>query len=630
VHILLADVLNNLMADHNINIITDNEIRLDFIKHLLSDIKALEYLVEKGLIESNIQRIGAEQEFCLVTDNWRPSKMGAEILEILEDNHFTSELARYNLEINLDPFELQGKCFSLVENQLKTLLAKAKKAAATYDNKVVLTGILPTISKIELEFDYMTPNPRYRAMNNMMKEHKGSDFELRLRGVDELSIIHDSVLFEACNTSFQMHLQIAPEDFISSYNWAQTISGPVLGVCANSPLLLGRELWSETRIALFQQSIDTRNSSYALKDQKARVSFGDHWAAGSVAEIFKSDISQHKILLAQEIESNSMEELQRGEMPKLQALCLNNSTIYRWNRPCYGVANGKAHLRIENRYIPSGPTLIDEMANFAFWVGLMVGRPAKFDNMESIMDFRDAKANFVKAARTGKESVINWMGRLISVRDLILDELLPIARLGLEKEAIDQDDIDRFLGIIEQRAKGFTGAQWKVRRYRQLRKTMKQDDALLALTKTIYENQQCDNPVSLWPLIENQPETHEAAHQVGHIMSTQLFTVNENDLAELATSVMKWKKIRHVPVEDDGGNLCGLLTRTHIKREGANINDIVTNIMTKDVRTVQPETEISEAIKIMKKNEFGCLPVVSKNHLVGIITINDVIPFDHD
>ena len=618
------------MGDQSINTVTDNETRLDFIKHLLSDIKALEYLVEKGLIENNIQRIGAEQEFCLVTDNWRPSKMGAEILEILEDNHFTTELARYNLEINLDPFELQGDCFSLVENQLKTLLAKAKEAAANYDNKVVLTGILPTISKIELEFDYMTPNPRYWAMNNMMKEHKGSDFELRLRGVDELSIIHDTVLFEACNTSFQMHLQITPEDFISSYNWAQTISGPVLGICANSPLLLGRELWSETRIALFQQSIDTRNSSYALKDQKARVSFGDHWAAGSVAEIFKNDISQHKVLLAQEIETNSMEELQMGNIPKLQALCLNNSTIYRWNRPCYGVANRKAHLRIENRYIPSGPTLVDEMANFAFWVGLMVGRPAEFDDMESKMDFRDAKSNFVKAARTGKESVINWMGKLISVRDLILEELLPIARLGLEKVAIDQADIDRFLDIIEQRAKGFTGSQWKVRRYRQLRKTMKQDDALLALTKTIFENQQGDNPVHLWPLTEYQPETHEAAHQVGHIMSTQLFTVNENDLAELATSVMKWKKIRHLPVENDAGNLCGLLTSTHIKREGADINDIVANIMTKEVATVQPETKIKAAIKLMKKNEFGCLPVVDENHLVGIITINDVIPFDHD
>jgi CBS domain-containing protein len=618
------------MGEHKVKSNTDKETRLEFIKHLLNDIKALELMVEKGLIESDIRRIGAEQEFCLVTDNWRPSKNGPDILESLDDSHFTTELARYNLEINLDPIELQGDCFSLVENQLKTLLAKAKKAAEKFDDKVVLTGILPTISKIELEFEYMTPDPRYWAMNRMMKESKGTDFELRLRGVDELSIIHDSVLFEACNTSFQMHLQISPRNFVASYNWAQAISGPVLGVSTNSPLLLGRELWSETRIALFQQSIDTRNSSYALKDQKARVNFGDNWAAGSAAEIFKNDIAQHKVLLAQEIKTSSLDDLKAGNIPKLQALCLNNSTIYRWNRPCYGVTNGKAHLRIENRYIPSGPTLIDEIANFAFWIGLMVGRPTEFDNMESRMDFREAKSNFVKAARTGKESVMNWMGKMISVRDLIVDDLLPIAHAGLKKVAIEQDDIDRFLGVIEQRAKGLTGSQWKIRRYRQFTKTMKQDDALLALTKTIYESQWDEQPVHLWPLAEHQPETHEAAHQVGHIMSTQLFTVNENDLAELATSVMKWKGIKHVPVEDNSGNLCGLLTRTHIERENANINDTVANIMTKNVLTVQPETEIKDAIKLMKKNEFGCMPVVYENNLIGIITINDVIPFDHD
>jgi CBS domain-containing protein len=427
-----------------------------------------------------------------------------------------------------------------------------------------------------------------------------------------------------------MHLQISPRNFVASYNWAQAISGPVLGVSTNSPLLLGRELWSETRIALFQQSIDTRNSSYALKDQKARVNFGDNWAAGSAAEIFKNDIAQHKVLLAQEIKTSSLDDLKAGNIPKLQALCLNNSTIYRWNRPCYGVTNGKAHLRIENRYIPSGPTLIDEIANFAFWIGLMVGRPTEFDNMESRMDFREAKSNFVKAARTGKESVMNWMGKMISVRDLIVDDLLPIAHAGLKKVAIEQDDIDRFLGVIEQRAKGLTGSQWKIRRYRQFTKTMKQDDALLALTKTIYESQWDEQPVHLWPLAEHQPETHEAAHQVGHIMSTQLFTVNENDLAELATSVMKWKGIKHVPVEDNSDNLCGLLTRTHIERENANINDTVANIMTKNVLTVQPETEIKDAIKLMKKNEFGCMPVVYENNLIGIITINDVIPFDHD
>ena len=628
--LLVNEVSTIEMGEHNVKSTSDKEIRLEFIKHLLSDIKALDFMVEKGLIESDKRRIGAEQEFCLVTDNWRPSKNGPDILASLDDTHFTTELARYNLEINLDPFELEGDCFSKVENQLKTLLTKAKKAADKYGNKVILTGILPTISKMELEFDYMTPDPRYWAMNKMMKESKGTDFELRLRGVDELSIIHDSVLFEACNTSFQMHLQISPRNFIASYNWAQAISGPVLGVSTNSPLLLGRELWSETRIALFQQSIDTRNSSYALKDQKARVNFGDNWATGSVAEIFKNDIAQHKVLLAQEIKTSSLEELQAGTIPKLQALCLNNSTIYRWNRPCYGVTNGKAHLRIENRYIPSGPTLVDEIANFAFWIGLMVGRPTEFDNMADRMDFRDAKANFVKAARTGKESVMNWMGKMISVRELIIEELLPIARSGLKKVGIDQGDIDRLLGIIEQRAIGVTGSQWKVRRYRQFRKTMKQDVALLALTKTIYENQQDELPVHLWSLAEDQMETHEAAHHVGHIMSTQLFTVNENDLAELATSVMKWKGIKHVPVEDNSGNLCGLLTRTHMEREGADYNDIVANIMTKNVLTVQPETDIWDAIKIMKQNEFGCLPVVYENHLVGIITINDVLPFDHD
>ena len=196
----------------------------------------------------------------------------------------------------------------------------------------------------------MTQSPRYWAMNEVIKKARGSDITLKIRGVDELLVTHDSVLFEACNTSFQLHLQIDPKDFTSSYNWAQAITGPVLSISANSPLLLGRELWSETRIALFQQSIDTRNASYALKNQEARVSFGNQWSKGSAADIFKNDLANHKILLAREIEQNALDELDQGTIPKLDALCLNNGTLYRWNRPCYGVGGGKPHLRIENRY----------------------------------------------------------------------------------------------------------------------------------------------------------------------------------------------------------------------------------------------------------------------------------------
>lgn len=622
------------MGDHKVNTEADKSTHTQFIRHILDDIRSMELMLEKGLIESGISRIGAEQEFCLVNDNWRPATNFDAILEAVDDPHFTTELARYQLEINLDPFELTGDCFSKVEDQLSTLLRRAAEAAKANGSKIVLTGILPTISKNQLGIAYMTPNPRYYALNDIMHNLRGGDFRLKLRGVDELSLKHDSVLFEACNTSFQMHLQISPEDFVSSFNWAQAISGPVLGVCTNSPLLLGRELWSETRIALFQQSVDTRSSAYELKDQQARVTFGQEWQKGSVADIFKNDLTRFKVILTRDIESNSMEELKAGRVPKLAALNLHNGTIYRWNRPCYGVGGGKAHVRIENRYIPAGPTIADQMANFALWVGLMMGRPKEFDNMSEVMDFKDAKANFIKAARNGKESVLLWREKQISVRDLMLKELIPIAWTGLQKAGVSKEDARRLLAIIEQRTKGQTGSQWIVRNYRELCKKVKRDHALLSLTKAIHDNQMHNTPVHEWKPISGVPEAHQSAHLVGHIMSTQLFTINQNDLAELAINMMEWKEIHHVPVVDNNDKLTGLLTWTHIQRfKDQNRYDeslAVSDIMTREVKTATTTTEIKDAISVMKANEIGCLPVVHEDHLIGIITISDVIAFDND
>lgn len=612
----------------------EREVRTHFIRHLLNDVKSLEVMLERGMIESGIHRIGAEQEFCLISKNWRPNKNSEQLLATIDDPHFTTELARFNMEINLDPVDLNGSCFSLLESQLRDLLLKARNAAENEDTHVLLTGILPTISKSEMAFDYMTPLPRYWALNEMVKGIRGTDFHLHIKGVDELSVKHDSVLMEACNTSFQMHLQVDPEDFVKSYNWSQAIAGPVLGVCANSPLLLGRELWSETRIALFQQSIDTRTSTYALKDQNSRVSFGESWETGTAADIFKNDIAQHKVLLARIQETDSLEELEKGNIPKLSALNLHNGTIYRWNRPCYGVGNGKPHLRIENRYIPAGPTIIDQMANFAFWVGLMLGRSDAYSDLTSSMDFRDIKSNFIKAARTGKESVLRWRERQVSVRDLVTRELLPIAHQGLSKAKIDKKTINKLLEIVEHRAVGQTGAQWSISSYRKLKKSMKQDDALLALTKTMYENQLKDIPVHEWEKCPDYPDTHEHATQIGHIMSTRLFTVYEDDLAEMATQIMKWKNIHHVPVENKSGEICGLLTWTHMERYQEKTNkkgDLsVGDIMAKDIFLGYPEMPIKEAIDLMKQNEIGCLPVVHNQHLVGIVTIKDLLKFDND
>ncbi|MBL4663099.1 MAG: signal transduction protein [Flavobacteriaceae bacterium] len=527
------------MGEHNVNILDAKKSRSIFIQHLINDIETLELMLKTGVIEDDIYRIGAEQEFCLIDKNWRPAMNSGAILEAIDDPHFTTELAQYNLEINLDPFHLSGDCFSKLAAQLDMLLNKAHKEAEKFDTKVLLTGILPTISQTEPEFEYMTPNTRYWALNDMLKSIKGGDFQVHLKGVDELSIIHDSVLFEACNTSFQLHLQIPPEDFISSYNWAQTISGPILGVATNSPLLLGRELWSETRIALFQQSIDTRKTSYALKNQQPRVKFGGKWASGSIAEIFKDDIAQHKIILSKEILINSSDELNNGTIPKLHALNLHNSTVYRWNRPCYGVGNGKAHVRIENRYIPAGPSTLDEMANFALWVGLMIGRPSEFDQMKDVMSFQDVKSNFIKAARNGRDAILNWKGKLISVEELMLEELLPIAHDGLRKVKVDDDDRELLLGIIKKRLKSQTGSEWIIKNYRQLNKHVSKDNALRLITRAIYRNQKRNLPIHNWPPIEKDGYLKQKSHLISHIMTTELFTVNENDLANLATRLMQ-------------------------------------------------------------------------------------------
>lgn len=607
---------------------TNNEEQRDFVRYLIDDVKALELLLEKGEFEDDIVRVGAEQEICLINEDYRPAGVNLKLLDQIQDDHFTTELASYNIEINLDPFELRDDCFSLVESQLETLISKARKKASKLGIDLLMAGILPTIGKGEVDLEYLTPIPRYHALNESLKTTKGDDFSLKIRGVDELYLKHDSVMFEACNTSFQLHLQIPSNDFIASYNWAQAIAGPVLSVCCNSPLLMGRELWKETRIALFQQSLDTRRIAFNLSKQSPRVGFGDSWEKGSVAEIFKDNVSRHGILLTKKIEEGSLAEMERGEAPKLQALRLHNGTVYRWNRPCYGISNGKPHLRIENRYIPAGPSVVDEMANFAFWVGLMKGRPSEYNDISTKMDFASAKTNFIKAARTGKETIFVWNEETITAKSLVVDVLIPIAREGLMKCNIDEKDISRFLGIIEQRTKLRTGEQWQVRNYRKLKKNYKTDKALTKLTEVIHQNQIEGKPIHLWPDVVLGPKPKKELLLVKEIMTTGILRIRSDDYANIALAIMEWNNIHHLPVEDEHGEIVGLCTWTdiHTKYEKFDFNTCkVSDIMVKNVYTINPENTILEAKKIMADKKIGCLPVCIDKHLTGIISKSDLV-----
>ncbi|HRJ28591.1 MAG TPA: CBS domain-containing protein [Cyclobacteriaceae bacterium] len=618
------------MGEQRISIAEHSEERKAFLKHLLHDVQALDIMIEHGLLETGASRIGAEQEFFIVDKHHKPSRNGPEILAQLNDPHFTTELARYNLEINLDPTLLGGKCFSETELELRTLLRKADAIANTFDDTIILTGILPSIDLRAVEIDYLTPNPRYHALGEIVKRLRGQDFELNINGVDELLLAHTNILFEACNTSFQAHLQVEAEEFVAAYNWAQAISGPVLAIATNSPMLFGRELWAETRITLFQQSVDMRKRQHHLRERQQRVSFGNRWIK-SITEVYKDDISRYPLIFMADIKKDSWDELNQGRLPDLKALRIHNGTIWKWNRPCYGILNSKAHLRIENRYLPSGPTVLDEIANMAFWVGLMKGMPDNYKHLWNLMDFEDAKENFYKAARFGIQTGMIWDKSFFPVQKLILEILLPLARKGLRTSGVDSEDIDKYLAIIEERThSGKTGSRWMVNGFRTLKKEMGRDEAMVALTATMHNRRLTGNPVHTWAGV-SPADLHLANIQydiVGNIMTTDLITAQSSDPLELVLTIMNWRNIRHMPVEDEQGVVTGILTKRRIENylsaPGSNQEATAQNIMITDPICIDASCSILYAMDIMIQKKISCLPVIHNQQLVGLITDYDM------
>jgi hypothetical protein len=240
------------MGNFKVRQIIEKADRHRVYQHALDDIRTFEKMWEDNSFVQEPIKIGAEQELCIVNKYFEPSTSALKILDTINDVHYTNELGLYNLEINLDPEVLTGNCFSTIESKLLSLLNKGQEHAHEINEYLVMTGILPTINPEHLDFDYMTPIPWYKTLSQMLYNIRGEEFEIYLQGVDDLMASLDSVLFEACNTSFPLHLQIKPKEFVDKYNWAQMISGPVLAPCVHSPLIFGRELWAESRIAIFK------------------------------------------------------------------------------------------------------------------------------------------------------------------------------------------------------------------------------------------------------------------------------------------------------------------------------------------------------------------------------------------
>src|SRR4051794_22684028 len=455
-------------------------------------------MLREARFDTDDPMTGLEVELNLIDEVGDPALNNAEALEAIADPDFQTELGQFNIEINVPPAKIRQGGLTTFESDLRRSLNDADQKSAKVGAHMVMIGILPTLAEGHMRPDSLSANPRYKLLSEQILNARGEDITIAIEGTERLRSTADSIVPEAACTSTQFHVQTSPDQFAAYWNASQAIASVQVAIAANSPYLLGKELWRETRIPLFEQATDTRSEELKAQGVRPRVWFGERWIT-SVFDLFEENVRFFPALLPVTDEEDPLEVLERGDTPALAELRLHNGTIYRWNRPVYDVSGGVPHLRVENRLLAAGPTVADTMANAAFYFGLVRALAESQRPLWSRMSFSAAEENFHVAARQGIDALIYWPGvGQVRATELVLRRLLPLAQEGLEAWGASGDEIDRLLGIIEQRClTGTNGAEWFVDRmsgaadedrYDALRST------LLEYTRGMHSNE----PVHTW------------------------------------------------------------------------------------------------------------------------------------
>jgi len=400
---------------------------------------------------------GFELEAWLVDERNRPAPLNETYLAALDDPLVVPELARFNVELNGPPEPLCGAALDRLHASLDGTWQRCRKAAEAMGTGLLMIGILPTLEESHLTLRNMSRLRRYRALNEQVfRQRQGRALQLEIHGREHLHSSHRDVMLESAATSFQIHFQVPLAHGMRCYNSAHIVAAPLVAVAANSPYLFGRDLWDETRIPLFEQAVEVGGYADAAHGPTRRVTFGTGYARESLFEVFLENLEHYPILLPMDFEDEQPE--------RLAHVRLHNGTIWRWNRPLIGFdEDGTPHLRIEHRVVPGGPSVIDEIANAAFFFGLLRALMEADVAPEFRLSFGQARDNFYWAARDGLDAHIVWLeGRRERMQSLVLDRLLPLARRGLGLLEIEPADSERYLAVIESRVRnGCNGAAWQ-------------------------------------------------------------------------------------------------------------------------------------------------------------------------
>src|SRR3954452_7952534 len=447
--------------------------------------------------------VGLEIELNLTDEGGEPAMANAAVLEAIADPDFQTELAQFNVEINIRPRLLSGDVFGELEQEARASLNNAEQRARSVGAHMMIIGILPTISRDHLHAETFSANPRYQLLNEQIFAARGEDLEIAIAGVERLATHADTIAPEAACTSVQFHQQVEPEDFARHWNAAQAIAAVQVAVGANSPFFYGKELWRETRIALFEQATDTRPEELKAQGVRPRVWFGERWIT-SIFDLFEENARYFPALLPLCEDEEPEAVLEAGDTPLLPEMRLHNGTVYRWNRPVYEVVRGRPHVRVESRVLPAGPTVVDILANAAFYYGVVRMLVESERPLWTQMSFSAAEENLHAGARDGLDARVYWPGvGDVPVTELVLRRLLPLAHEGLERFEIDPHARDRLLEIVERRCVGETnGAAWQSRTFRRLYedKGLDRDAALRQMTVRYRDHMHSNEPVHTWPV----------------------------------------------------------------------------------------------------------------------------------
>jgi hypothetical protein len=444
---------------------------------------------------------GMEVELNLVDADGHPAMLNAEVLARIDDPAFVEELGRFNLEINVPPQSLSGDGADRYESTVRNELNLANHRAAEVGAGLVMIGILPTLAPAHLTHEAISANPRYALLDEQMLLARGEDLHIDIRGGPEsLETFADSIAPESACTSVQFHLQVSPDDFAQSWNAAQCLAAVQVAMGANSPYFLGAELWRETRIAVFTQATDTRPAELKAQGVRPRVWFGERWIT-SVFDLFEENSTYFPALLPVIDDEDPGAVLDSGRTPALHELRLHNGTVWRWNRPVYDVVDDVPHLRVENRVLPAGPTVVDILANGALYFGAVRALAEQERPVWSQMSFGAAEENFTAAAMRGIDASVYWPGSgEVPVTELVLRRLLPLAHEGLRAWGVDDGIRERLLGIIEGRCMtGRNGATWQVETVRSLEGAgLDRWEALRRMTQAYVDRMHSNVPVHMW------------------------------------------------------------------------------------------------------------------------------------